>query len=230
MRRLFPSLTPLALVLALAPLSAAQAPQTTEVSHDYSASVPATGVERVFVEIPEAGITVRTAPVSEISLTGRARRGFRNEKQRKEAQVMVDDTSVEIVVDGTTATVRRRYGPNAQSRTAKGSHTAFEFSLTIPESLGLRVRMKGGEIDAAGSLGHVDIGLGAGDVKVVMPKSSVKELIARARIGDLDLNLGDRIVEKEGVMAGKVNYLNEGGSHVVSVLVTTGDVSIELTR
>jgi hypothetical protein len=90
--------------------------------------------------------------------------------------------------------------------------------------------MKGGEIDAAGSLGHVDIGLGAGDVKVVMPKSSVKELIARARIGDLDLNLGDRIVEKEGVMAGKVNYLNEGGSHVVSVLVTTGDVSIELTR
>jgi hypothetical protein len=31
-------------------------------------------------------------------------------------------------------------------------------------------------------------------------------------------------------MAGKVNYLNEGGSHVVSVLVTTGDVTIELTR
>lgn len=230
MRRLLPSLIVPALLIAFSPVLAAQAPQTAEVRHEYASSVPATGIERVIIEMPSAGITIRTAQTSEISLTGRARRGFRNEKQRKDAQLMVDDSSVELAVDGTTATVRRKYGPAAQSRTAKGSHTAFEFSLTIPESTGLRIRMKGGEIDAAGSLGHVDIGLRAGNVKLVMPKSSVKELLARARIGDLDLNLGDRIVEKEGVMAGKVNYLNEGGSHVVSVLVTTGDVSIELTR
>ncbi|MFA6955026.1 MAG: hypothetical protein WC538_04055 [Thermoanaerobaculia bacterium] len=228
MRRLFPPLIAPLLALSLAPSLLAQ---SAEVKHEFSSTIPASGIERVIVEMPSAGITVRTAATtSEIALAGHARRGFKNEKQRKDAQVMVDDSSVEIVVDGTTATVRRKYGPKAQSRTAKGSHTAFEFSITLPESIGLRVRMKGGEIDAAGALGHVDIGLRAGDVKVVMPKSSVKELIARARVGDLNLNLGDRIIEKEGVMAGKVNYLNEGGAYVVSVLVTTGDVTIELTR
>jgi len=228
MRRLLPSLIAPLLALSLAPALLAQ---SAEVKHDFSSAVPANGIERVIVEMPSAGITVRTAAAtSEIALSGHARRGFRNEKQRKDAQLMVDDSSVEIVVDGTTATVRRKYGPKAQSRTAKGSHTAFEFSLTLPESIGLRIRMKDGEIDAAGALGHVDIGLRAGDVKVVMPKASVKELIARARIGDLNLNLGDRIIEKEGVLAGKVNYLNEGGSHVLSVLVTSGDVTIELTR
>jgi hypothetical protein len=224
---MLPSLIALLLAVSVAPALLAQ---TAEVVHDFSSAVPASGIERVIVEMPSAGITVRTAAVSEIALTGHTRRGFKNEKQRKDAQVMVDDSSVEIVVDGTTATVRRKYGPKAQSRTAKGSHTAFEFSLTIPESIGLRVRMKGGEIDASGALGHIDIGLRAGDVKLVMPKASVKELIARARVGDLHLNLGDRIIEKEGLFAGKVNYLNEGGAYVVSVLVTTGDVTIELTR
>lgn len=223
----------LPLVVALA-LSVSNAPsllaQTAEASHDFATTVPATGIERVIIEMPEAGITVRTAATNEIAISGHARRGFRNDKQRRDAQLMVDDCSVEIAVDGTSATVRRKFGPQAESHTAKGSHTAFEFSITLPESIGLHVRMKAGEIDAAGVLGHVDIGLRAGNVKVVTPKSSVKELIARTRIGDLNLNLGDRVIEKEGILAGKVNYLNEGGSHVVSVFVTTGDIAIELTR
>ncbi len=226
MHRLLPSLIAATFAVSLASSAHAQA----EVAHDFSASVPSTGIERIIVEMPEAGITIRTTQTSEISLTGHARRGFRNEKQRKDAQVMVDDSSIEVVVDGTTAVIKRAFGPRAKSRTARGSKTRFEFSITIPESIGVRIRMSGGEIDAAGAIGHIDIGLRAGDVKLVMPRSSVKELIARARIGDLHLNLGDRIVEKEGVLAGKVNYLNEGGSHVVSVLVTTGDITIELTR
>lgn len=226
MLRPFPSMIGVAFALAFATSSLAQ----NEVVHEFSTSIAAPGIERVIVELPYAGITIRTADGDTVSATGRVRRGFRNDKQRTDAQAMVDDSSIEIVVDGTAATVRRKLGPNATSRSAKGSKTAFEFVLTIPESKGLRIRMSGGEIDAAGMLGHVDIGLRAGDVKLSMPKSSVKELIARARVGDLDLNLGDRIIEKDGILAGKAHYLNEGGAYVVSVLVTAGDVKIELTR
>lgn len=224
MFRLLPSMIVAALVLA--PSARSQ----SEVVHEFSTSIAAPGIERVIVELPAAGITIRTAAGDTVSAVGRVRRGFRNDKQRTDAQAMVDDSSIEVVLDGTTATVRRRFGPKASSRSAKGSKSAFEFVLTIPESKGLRIRMSGGEIDASGMLGHVDIGLRAGDVKLSMPKSSVKELIARARVGDLDLNLGDRIIEKDGILAGKAHYLNEGGAYVVTVLVTAGDVKIELTR
>ena len=226
MFRLLPSLTALSIALALATPALAQ----SEVEHAFSTSVAAPGIERVIVEMPSAGVTIRTTDGDQVSVTGRARRGYRNEKQRSDAQRMVDDSSMEIVIDGTTASVRRRFGPNATSRSAKGSKTAFELVLTIPASKGVRVRMRAGEIDASGLFGHVDFGLRAGDVKLSMPKSSVKELIARARVGDLELNLGDRIIEKDGLFAGKAHYLNEGGDHVVSVLVTTGHVAIELTR
>ncbi|MGK2858045.1 MAG: hypothetical protein ACSLFQ_12655 [Thermoanaerobaculia bacterium] len=226
MLRLLPSMIVVALVIALSPPALAQ----SEVVHEFSTSVAASGIERVIVEMPEAGITIRTAAGEDVSATGRVRRGFRNDKQRRDAQAMVDDASIEIVVDGTTATVRRAFGPNAMSRSAKGSRTAFEFVLIIPETKAIRVRMSAGEVDASGLLGHVDIGLRAGDVKLTMPKASVKELIARARLGGLDLNLGDRLIEKDGILAGKAHYLNEGGAYVVSVLVTAGDVKIELTR
>ena len=78
--------------------------------------------------------------------------------------------------------------------------------------------------------GDINVELNAGEVSLKIPKGSVRELLADVKVGELTTNLGDRIVEKQGVMAGKMHFFNESSGGVVKVGVLAGDVEIELTR
>ena len=82
--------------------------------------------------------------------------------------------------EGTTAVVRRKFGPNAQSRTAKGSHSKFEFTIRVPETTDIQVRQDAGELDVEGHFGQLDLNLSKGDAKVrVISAASILAKVAR---------------------------------------------------
>lgn len=212
-------------VLTAFPLAAAD-----DVRHDVSAVLDFEGVTRVVVEVPYAHVTVQNGDASRVETWGYVTRSYRNTKQQEDASAMVADSNVRIDLEGSTAYVRRHLGPNAQSRTAKGSKSMYVIVVRVPAETNLLVRQDEGTITAKGSFATVDVKLSKGDVKLELPKRNVGELIARTRYGLLQVHLGDRIIENEGLMPRKAHYFYEGGKNVLTAMVTHGDITIKLVE
>src|SRR6185436_8764598 len=114
--------------------------------------------------------TIRNGASDRLSLSGVASRDYDGSKEALWAQKVVNDTSVEFVVNGAEAIVRRKFGKNAQSFRAQ-KFTDFDTAA--------------GEIDMAGHFGDIDVDLRAGEVDIRIPRSRVRELNASCRVGEV---------------------------------------------
>ncbi|MHB0968439.1 MAG: hypothetical protein ACYC7A_05080 [Thermoanaerobaculia bacterium] len=215
-----------AFILVLAVTGAARADKT--VRHAFSDSMPADGIRRMVIELPVAEIKVRNSRTNDIVIEGVAQRGYRNEKGIASAQKVVDDSTVTIRVRGNRATLLRKFGPAAKGLAQR--HVSYDITVSVPAGMELEVRQDVGELDVSGSFGDMDLEVDVGEVKIRTPKSNIRELNAKSSIGEVRTNLGDRIVEKEGLFAGSTHYLNEGGRSVLLVDVNVGEVAIDLTK
>jgi hypothetical protein len=215
-------------ILAAALLATATA-SAKDVTHAFQAAVPRGAVQRVVIAIPAGSFTIRNGAANQLALSGVASRDFDTAKERTWAQKVVNDTSVEFVVNGAEAIVRRKFGKNAQSWRAQ-KFTGLDLRIDLPPGTDVDFNTTAAEIEMNGDFGDVDIDLRAGEVDVRMPRSRVRELNASCRVGEVRTHLGNEIVTREGVMPGKTHFFNAQGTAHVNVHVTAGEVDVTLTQ
>jgi hypothetical protein len=200
-----------------------------DVSHAFQSVVSRGAVQRVVIDISTGSFTVRTGAADKLALSGIASRDYDGGKERAWAQSVVDDTSVEFVIKGAEAIVRRKFGKNARSWRAR-KFTDLDLRLDLPPGMDVDFNTSAGEIEMAGDFGDVDIDLRAGEVDVRIPRSRVRELNASCRVGEVRTHLGHEVVTREGVFPGKTHFFNAEGTAHVNVHVTAGEVDVTLTR
>jgi hypothetical protein len=213
----------LAAVLASSSLYAADA------THAFQSTVPRGGVQRVLIDIPTGSFTIRNGSATHIGVSGIASRDYDTAKEGAWAQKVVNDTSVEVYVNGAEAIVRRKFGPNADSFRAR-KFSGLELRLDLPVGMDVEFDTTAGEIDMVGDFGDIDIDLRAGEIELRIPRARVRELTASCRVGEVRTNLGSEIVTREGVLPGKTKYFNAGGKSHVNVHVTAGEVDVTLVQ
>jgi hypothetical protein len=223
MKRTAHLLVAAALTFVVLPIAAGD-----DVKHDVSTAIDAAAVNRVVIEIPYAHVTVQNGDAKKLDAYGYVARSWRTTKQRDAARVILDDSELRFDVEGATAYLRRKLGPNAQSRTARGSKSTYVIVVRVPPGTNLVTDQKKGSFTAKGRFGSIDVAISSGDTVIEVPKKNVGELIARTRWGLLEVHLGDRIIENEGFMPRKAHYFYEGGDNVVTATVTRGDITIRL--
>lgn len=200
-----------------------------DVSHAFQTAVSRGAVQRVVVDISTGSFTVRNGSADRLALSGIASRDYDGSKERAWAQTVVDDTTVEFVIKGAEAIVRRKVGKNASSWRAR-KFTDLDLRLELPPGMDVVFNTSAGEIEMAGDFGDVDIDLRAGEVDVRIPRSRVRELNASCRVGEVRTHLGHEVVTREGLFPGKTHFFNAEGTAHVNVHVTAGEVDVTLTR
>ena len=217
-----------ALVLAAA-LSAATAAAADDVEHKFQSVLPRGQVQRVLIDIPTGSFTVRNGAADRIALSGVASRDYDGHRERIWAQNVVNDTTVEVYINGADAIVRRKFGRNADSWRAQ-KFTGIDLRLELPPGIDVKFDTTAGEIDVSGDFGDVNVDLRAGEVDVRVPRAKVREMNASCRIGEVRANVGTEIITKEGLFPGRTHYFNAKGKTRVNVHVTTGEVDVTLVQ
>jgi hypothetical protein len=200
-----------------------------EVTQHFDSSLPARSIRRVLIDVPAGEIKVRNGAGDSIAVTGFARREYDDSDEREEYQRIVDDIRAEIFVNNDEAVVRRRFGPNAQSWGA-AKFTSFDITVDVPKGVSIELATRVGEVKIDGTFGDIDVDLRAGEIEVRLPRASVRELSASCRIGEVHTDLGEQIVDREGVFPGRTHFFNAGGRSRVNVHTTVGEVRVVLTR
>lgn len=198
-----------------------------EVTHAISATIPAKSVRRVLIDLPVGEINVRNSNAGVIAIAGVARREY--ERDREENQRIVNDIRAEIYVNNDQAVIRRRFGPNAQGWKAS-KLTVFDVTVTVPQGMAIELGTRVGEVNIEGIFGDIDVDLRAGEIEVRIPRSSVRELTASCRVGEVHTDFGDQIVDREGIFPGRTQFFNSKGTSRVRLHTTAGEVNVTLTR
>ncbi|HEX2833251.1 MAG TPA: hypothetical protein VHW00_09570 [Thermoanaerobaculia bacterium] len=199
-----------------------------DVEHKFQSVVPRGAVKRVVIEVPQGNFTIRNSSSNELVVAGIASRDFDGKREMAWAQKVVNDTSVEIYVNGAEAVVKRKFGPNADSYRAR-KFTGFDLRLELPQGVDVKFETSAGDVDLAGDFGHVDLDLRAGDVSIQMPKNRVRALDASCRVGEVKTNTGSQLITKEGLFPGRTHFFNAAGTSNVKAHVTIGEITITLT-
>ena len=140
-------------------------------------------MQRVVIDISAGSFTIRNGAGDRLALSGIASRDYDGSKEAIWAQKVVDDTSVEIVVNGAEAIVRRKFGKNAQSFRAQ-KFTGIDLRLDLPTGMDVDFDTSAGEIDMDGDFGDIDIDLRAGEVDVAsaaQARARAQRLLPRRR-------------------------------------------------
>lgn len=216
-------------LLTAAALLLASSALAQDAEHRFESTVPRGQVQRVTIDIPFGSFTVRNGSPGVIGVAGVASRDYDGQHERIWAQKVVNDTSVEVYVNGAQAVVRRKFGPNASSWRAQ-RFTGIDLRLDLPPGVDVEFETSAGEVDMAGQFGDIDIDLRAGEVRLRTPRTGIRELNASCRIGEVRTHLGNEIVTREGLLPGRTHYFNPSGRSHVNVHTTAGEVDVTLTQ
>jgi hypothetical protein len=220
--------------VAAALLLAGAAAADDEVTHSFSTlssiSSGRAHVHRVVIDIPAGSVKIRNGASDRIAVRGEVHRHFDGYRRRAKEQSIADDISAEIAIDGDEATVRRHYGPGAQSWSAKSIHTEVDVTVDLPPGVDVDVSTRYGEVNIDGAFGRIDTDLRAGEVHVRTPRVNVRDLRASVLIGEVHTYFGDHYIENEGVFPRTAHFHNAAGRSDVSVHSTVGEVHVTLTQ
>jgi hypothetical protein len=211
-------------------LLAGAAAADDEVTHAFSASTALGQVRRVVIDIPAGEVKIRNGAANRIAVSGEVRRRFDGHRRREKEQAIADDITAEVVIHGDEATVRRHYGPGAQSWSAQSIHSVVAITVDLPPGLDVDVSTHFGEVDVDGAFGSIDTDLRAGEVHVRTPRANVRNLNASVRVGEVHTYFGDHYIENEGLFPRVAHFHNAGGRSDVNVHSTFGEVHVTLTQ
>jgi hypothetical protein len=201
-----------------------------EVTHTFAATAARGQVRRIVIDIPAGEVKIRNGASNRIGVSGTAVRHFDGHRRRAKEQAIADDISAEVVIDGDEATVRRRFGPNAQSWSAKSFHSSVDLTIDVPPGIDVVVDTRYGAVDIDGAFGSIETDLRAGEVHVRTPRQNVRDLTASVSIGEVHTYFGDHYIENEGVFPRVARFHNASGRSDVNVRSTFGEVHVTLTN
>jgi len=198
-----------------------------DVEHAFQSVIARGGIQRVVIDIPAGSFTIRNGGATQLGLSGISSRDYDGPNEREWAQRVVNDTSVEFVVKGAEVVVRRKFGPDAKSWRAQ-KFSGLDLRLDLPPGMDVEFDTTAGEINMAGDFGDINADLRAGEIHVTVPKARVRELNASCRVGEVHTNLGNEMIEREGLFPGKTHFFNAAGKSHVNLHVTAGEVHVTL--
>lgn len=201
-----------------------------EIGRDFRYEVPAAGIRLVDVDLSIAEVRVGNTASGQVELSGSIRQRFEGRDEEEWARDIVASSQVVLEAAGGVATIRRSAGPSSRSWKAKRSPAQVRATILVPPGMAVAIEQSIGEIEIDGTFGDLDVQLNIGEIDVRTPKKNIRRLSASASIGDVRADLGDRIISKEGIMAGETLYENEGGRHTLAVRTRIGEIEIKLTR
>jgi hypothetical protein len=201
-----------------------------EVMHDFATAAPRGHVRRVVIDVPAGEVKIRNGASDRIAVSGTAIRRFDGHRRRAKEQAIADDISAEVVIDGDEAIVRRRFGSNAQSWSARSFHSSVDLTVELPSGIDVEVTTRYGAVNIDGAFGSIDTDLRAGEVHVRTPRSNVRDLTASVTIGEVHTYFGDHYIENEGVFPRVARFHNASGRSDVNVRSTFGEVHVTLTQ
>lgn len=216
-----------ALAISLA-LAATPALADREVSRTVNITAPRGNVKRVIVDIPAGEIRVRNSDGNTLAVNGVISREYDGTRGRVNAQNVIDDVSVEVIVDGDEATIRRRLGKNARGWRGE-NFIEYDLRVDVPKGVDLEVGTRFGEVSIEGTFNNVEADLRAGELEFRAPRSAVGELSASCRVGEVRADFGDKLIDREGVFPGRTYFVNANGKGRVKLHVTAGEVKVKLT-
>lgn len=196
------------------------------VTHEVTKEVPANEILRVVVDVPTAALTIRNSNEKTLRVVGTYSKPYRGEKSA-EAQAVVDEADLQIDLSGPRATISRNLKGRAAGFMSRRS-LDLKLEIFAPPHVHVDVKQRSGNVEIDGSFRDLDVKLSSGDVAVRTPKRNVRELTATSRVGEVNTNVGDRTVSRQGVMAGPTFFINDDGASSVKVAVRFGRVDIEL--
>lgn len=202
----------------------------SEVTHDFTATAARGHARRVVIDIPAGEVKIRNGAADRIAVSGTAIRRYDGHRRRAKEQAIADDISAEVVIRGDEAIVRRRFGPAAQSWSARSFHSAVDVTIDVPPGIDVEVATRYGAVDIDGAFGSIDTDLRAGEVHVRTPRQNVRDLTASVSIGEVHTYFGDHYIENEGVFPRVARFHNESGRSDVNVRSTFGEVHVTLTN
>jgi len=211
-------------------LSASIALGDDQITHAFSASASRGGASRVVIDVPAGDVKIRSVAASSIRITGFVRRNYDGDHERNKQQRIANDITVGIDVHGDEAVISRKYGPSASSWSAKSWHSTYDMSVEVPRGVDLDIRTKYGDVTLDGDFGNVDVDLTAGEIHLTVPRSSVRELNASVRVGEVHTDTGDLHEDHEGLFPGRTRFYNATGRSTINVHTTFGEVHVTLTK
>jgi len=197
------------------------------VEHPFRAEISAMGIRRIEVDVPPSEIEIRNGSEESIVIEGVVKKEFGREADRAEVQQIVDAISMKIETTAARATITPKYEPKAQSRWARRDSN-FKITISVPKGTHVEVRQSAGEVDIDGEFGDIDVAMRVGEIRISVPKSSVRELFAKTKIGEVETDLGDRVLSNEGIFPRSSHYVNEQGAHEVRASLHIGEITIRL--
>lgn len=210
----------------LALLLAASIAEGAVATHEVTRSVPASQILRIVVDVPAANVKIRNSEEQELRVVGRYSKSYRGNKLDG-AQKVVDAAGLRIETAGPRAIITRDLqGPANGFLSRRGLELDLE--IFAPKHVNVEVKQRSGDVKIDGSFRDVEVNLAAGDVSVRTPKRNVRELVASSKVGEVNTNVGDRTVTRQGLMAGSTYFMNDDGSSSVKVAVRFGRVDVEL--
>lgn len=216
-------------VLAVSLLAVPAAFAADRIERPISATIDTTDVSRVVIDIPSSALNIFTDRSGKATVDGTASRSYRNERNRDEAERLIAGANVSLQRRGRTLFIERDLGASGSRFWNTPNATQFDVAITIPEGLPVEISHNAGAISMEGSFGDLDVRIGAGDLTLRMPRSVLAELDASTTVGELRTDLGPRVVEKSGVMAGSTTFINDQGTSKVRLRVRAGTIDVKLT-
>ncbi|HEX9500551.1 MAG TPA: hypothetical protein VGA10_02745 [Thermoanaerobaculia bacterium] len=219
-----------ALLLSAAVLIAGAVSADEEVTHPFSKSISRDGIKRVIVDVPAGEVRLRNSSGDRIAISGESRREYDGHRERAKEQRIVDDIGAEIFTNGDEALIRRSYGPNAQSWSARSWHSNYRITVEVPRGMDVDIETRYGELSIEGDFGNLNADLRAGEIHVRMPRDSVHELNASVRIGEVHTDFGMDREDHEGILPGSTHFINAGGRSRINLHTTVGELHVTLTH
>ena len=212
------ALLALGLVVAAAP---ALADDDVTVRTD-AAALQAQGARLLTLEVPVGEVTVTAGDGDRVEarLAVRCDRGSRRCREkaadiRLRPQRSGDELSMEVV---------------GFPRSNSGKSPQADVEITVPRALAVRVEMGVGELEVRGVEGDVDVELGVGEVRVLVPESAVAEVTVDVGVGEA--NLRPRLKGTRSTrflfLGNEIDWDGGVGRSSVSVELGVGEADVEL--
>jgi hypothetical protein len=175
------------------------------------------GVESIRIDFAAGELDVVESETDDFEVTMKARCPLGHCEERARALRLVSER------DGHTLIFRL---DGQKTSLPGGPKVSLRFH--VPHDVGVRVHMGAGDVDIGGVKGNVSLQLGAGDVAIRKPETTVRTVDVHVGVGDANLRVGPHRVGGRGFLSKHLRWSEGSGAGRVDVDLGAGDVTVSL--
>lgn len=208
-----------ALLLCAALLWASSA-GAEEIVRSFRQQIPAGGADGISLDFPVGEVTVEAWESSQVDLDVKLACNHHRTSRCAEAA-----KAVRLVYDTSGDRIRIQV-KNWPKLGAKGLHVIAR--IHVPRDLPLRADLGVGELTVEGTTNDLTLGLGVGEVNVMVPKEAIGSVDLDTGVGEASLHANGRHYESAGLISRELRWDKGTGRAGVTVDCGVGEIDVTL--